>query len=100
MIFRTKTKDYYGWTALEIVRAMESDARDYPHRGQSIKQFLRWSLNRLGDRLPHRELDLSSRLEDETLALSFLHLCDEYGAGKIIRMPKKFKNRTPTLKQG
>ncbi len=85
MIFRTKKKDYYGITALEIVRAMESDAKDYQHQGQSIRQFLRWSLRRGGDnRLPPRDTDLSDRMEDEELALHYLYLRDEYGAGKLL----------------
>jgi hypothetical protein len=85
MIFRTKKKVYRGKTALEIVRAMESDAADYPYRGQSIRRFLLWSLNRPGLRsIPPRETDLSDRIEDEALALSYLYLCDEYGAGKIL----------------
>ena len=72
MIFRTKKKDYYGITALEIVRAMECDAKDYPHQGQSVRRFLRWSFQRFGNRLPPRDTDLSDRLEDEELALHFL----------------------------
>jgi hypothetical protein len=98
MIFRFKEKDYTGTSALEIVRKIEMDTKDYPFRGQPIRQFLLWSLNRLGNYLPPRELDLSTRLEDETLALSYLHLCDEYGAGKIIRMPLKFTQQISTLK--
>jgi hypothetical protein len=66
------------------VRSLERAAADYPHRGQSIRRFLRWSLDRLGDRLPPRELGLSDTLEDEALALNYLCLCDEYGAGKLL----------------
>jgi len=90
MIFRFKEKIYTGATALEVVRKLEKDTKNYPFQGQSVRRFLLWSLNRLSNRLPPRELDLSTRLEDETLALSYLHLCDEYGAGKIIRMPLKY----------
>lgn len=99
MIFQTRKKIYHGGSALEIVRQMEADADDYPHRGQSVRQFLSWSLNRLGNRLPPREMHLSTRLEDETLALSYLHLCDEYGAGKIIRMPLKFTQQISSLEK-
>lgn len=70
-------------SALDIVRALESDAEDYPHRGQSVRQFLLWSLERQGNRLPPRDLDLSDRMEDDALALSYLYLRDEYGAGKL-----------------
>lgn len=84
MIFRTEKKDYCGTSALEVVRAMESDAKDYPHQGQSIRQFLRWSLASSGNRLPPRDTDLSDRMEDEELALHYLYLRDEYGAGKLL----------------
>ncbi len=63
MIFRTETKDYCGTNALKIVRAMEADATDYSHRGQSIRQFLRWSLRRGGVHLPPRDTDLSDRMK-------------------------------------
>lgn len=83
MIFQFKEKKYRGASALDIVRALESDAKDYPHRGQSVRKFLRWSLERLGNRLPPRDLDLSDRLEADALALSYLCLRDEYGVGKL-----------------
>ena len=84
MIFRTEKKDFRGTNALEVVRAMESDAKDYPHQGQSIRQFLRWSLASSRNRLPPRDTDLSDRMEDEELALQYLYLRDEYGAGKLL----------------
>ena len=84
LIFQFKGKKYRGATALDIVRALERDAEDYPRRGQSVRQFLRWSLERLGNRLPPRDLDLSDRMEDDALALSYLYLRDEYGAGKLL----------------
>jgi hypothetical protein len=84
LIFQFKGKKYRGAAALDIIRALESDAEDYPHRGQSVRQFLLWSLERLGNRLPPRDLDLSDRLDDDALALSYLYLRDEYGAGKLL----------------
>jgi hypothetical protein len=84
MIFLIDGKNYRGESALEIVQALEQDATDYPHRGRPIRQFMLWSLNQLGDRVPPRELDLSDRLEDEALALSYLCLRDEYDAGELI----------------
>jgi hypothetical protein len=84
MTFQFKGKKYRGASALDIVRALELDAQDYPHRGQSVRQFLLWSLERLNNRLPPRDLDLSDRLEDDALALSYLYLRDEYGAGKLL----------------
>ena len=83
MIFRTGGKFYRGATAVEIARALERDAADYPRPGQTLRQFLLWSLNHLLDRVPPRELDLSDRLDDEALALSYLCLCDEYDAGEL-----------------
>lgn len=84
MIFRTEKKDYCGESALEIVRALERDTRNYPHDGQSLRQFLSWSLNSLGEFIPPRDTDLSDRIEDEALALNYLYLRDEYGAGKFL----------------
>ena len=83
MIFLTKGKRYGGESAVEIVRALERDAVDFPHRGGTIRQFMLWSLDSLRDQLHPRELDLSDRLEDEALALSYLLLCDEYGVGEL-----------------
>ena len=81
--FNFKGKKYSGASALDVVRSMEGDTEHYPYRGQSIRQFLLWSLECLGDRLPPRDLDLSDRLGDDELALSYLYLRDEYGAGKL-----------------
>ena len=84
MLYQAGGKSYSGESAVEIVRSMERTAAGYPHRGRSVRQFLRWSLNRLGGQLHPRELDLSDTLEDEALALNFLCLCEEYGAGRLI----------------
>ena len=83
MIFLINGKNYRGESAIEIVHALEQDASDYPHHGRPIRQFMLWSLDQLGDRVPPRELDLSERLEDEALALSYLCLRDDYGAGEL-----------------
>lgn len=87
MTFRDGDKIYRGGTAVEIVRALEQDAADYPRRGESLRLFLRWSLARLGDCIPPRELDLSDRLDDETLALNYLYLRDEYEIGRFSAAP-------------
>ena len=79
IVFRTEEKNYCGSSALEIVRALESDSQNYPYRGQSLRHFLSWSLGRLGNCIPPREIDLSDRMEDEALALNYLCLRDEYG---------------------
>ncbi len=84
MIFQVGGKTYRGESATEILRALELDTPDYPYRGRPLRQFLLWSLNQLGDRLPARELDLSDRLPEDALALSYLYLRDEYGAGELL----------------
>lgn len=84
IVFRIAEKDYRGTSALEIVRKLESDAADYPSRGGAIREFLSWSLNRLGNQISPRDTDLSERIEEEALALNYLYLRDEYGAGKLI----------------
>jgi hypothetical protein len=88
LTFQLKGKEYRGASALEIVREMEWDSVHYPNRGQSVRQFLYWSLERLGHRLPPRDLHLSDRLDDDALALSYLYLRDEYGAGVLVTEEK------------
>ena len=71
-------------SALNVVRALEREEKEYQHRGGSIRQYLSWSLNQLGGSVPARDLDVSDRLEDEALALAYLVLLDEYGMGELI----------------
>ena len=84
MIFRRGVKEFSGTTAVSIVRALESDDKEYQHCGGSIRQYLSWSLNRLGSKVSSRDLDVSDRLEDEALALAYLVLLDEYGMGELV----------------
>jgi hypothetical protein len=84
MVFRLDKKDYYGDTALEIVRALESDTEGYPYRGQPVRRFLKWSLKTLAKQIPPRDMHLSKRMKVEELALSYLCLRDEYGAGQLL----------------
>jgi hypothetical protein len=84
MIFRLNEKEISGTSAVNVVRALEREDKEYRHRGGPIRQYLTWSLNRLGGSVPARDLDLSDRLEDEALALDYLLLLDEYGVGKMI----------------
>jgi hypothetical protein len=84
LLFQSGGQSYRGESAIEIVRGLERAAADYPYRGQSIRQFLLWSLDKLGDKVHPRELDLSDRLDEEALAFSYLCLCDEYDAGELI----------------
>jgi hypothetical protein len=84
MIFRLRGKDVSGRSAIEVVRALERDDKAYRYFGGPIRQYLVWSLGQLSSSVPPRDLDLSDRLEDETLALGYLLLLDEYGVGEIV----------------
>lgn len=84
MIFRVGDKEYRGATALEVVRALQREEAGVGPESQTLREFLLSSLSRLGDRVPPRELDVSRRLGAETLALSYLCLRDEYGAGELL----------------
>ncbi|MEP6947334.1 MAG: hypothetical protein ABJA02_15555 [Acidobacteriota bacterium] len=84
LVFQVENREYHGASAVEVVRALKSDSTDYPVSTDSVRHFLLWSLSRLGDRVHPREMDVSDSLEDETLALGYLYLRDEYGAGKLI----------------
>ena len=84
MIFRSKGVNYSGRSAIDVVRDLERDDKDYRYCGGPIRQYLTWSLDQLSSRVPLRDLDLSDRLEDETLALGYLLLLDEYGVGEIV----------------
>lgn len=84
MVFRVDKKDYCGGTALEIVRAIESDSEEYPNRGEPVQQFLNWSLQSLSKQIPPRDMHLSKRMKSEELALSYLYLRDQYGAGQLL----------------
>jgi hypothetical protein len=83
MVFSINGKIYYGKIAVEIVREIALDSTDYPSPQGSIRQFLVWSLNQQKNGIPPRELNLSERLEDEPLALSYLCLLDQYGVGSL-----------------
>lgn len=63
--------------------------------GGTFRQFLRDSLEQLGDRIPLREMDVSDRLDEETLALSYLYLRDEFGAGELSGTPGRPNSRAP-----
>ncbi len=89
MIFRTGEKEYRGSSAVEIIQALQGDAVDGKSQGLTLRQFLRLSLAQLSDRIPLRELDVSDRLNDEMLALSYLYLRDEYGTGEFLDAPNR-----------
>ena len=87
MVFRAGGKEYSGSSALEIVQALRREADGGGGAGRTLKQFLRDSLEQLGDRIPLRDLDVSDRLDEEMLALSYLYLRDEFGAGELRDVP-------------
>ena len=84
MIFRLQEKEVRGTSAVDVVRALEREDKEYRHCGGPIRQYLSWSLKRFGGSVPARDLDLSDRLEDEALALDYLLLLEEYGIGKMM----------------
>lgn len=84
MIFRLRGKDFKGGTWVEVVRSLERDDKEYRYCGGPIRQYLIWSLNQLSGTVGPRDIDLSDRLEDETLALGYLLLLDEYGVGEVV----------------
>jgi hypothetical protein len=88
MIFRAGDKEYRGSSALEIVQALKQETRSNG-TAQPVRQFLIESLRQFRDRIPLRELDVSDRLDDEMLALSYLYLRDEFGVGELKEVPNR-----------
>jgi hypothetical protein len=83
MKFRFEGKTYHGKTATEIIRAIQRDKHE-PLRRSEVRDFISWAVSELEDLVPQRDLDFSERLSDETLALNYIYLCDEYGLGKVL----------------
>lgn len=95
MLFKVDTKEYEGESALEIVNALKQDKLNGQSDSVTLREFLRRSFTELSDRIHLRELDLSDRLEDEMLALGYLYLCDEYGAGELKGCPRRSRWARP-----
>jgi hypothetical protein len=91
MMFRIGKKEYSGSSALEIIEALRRDMMAGQDQGLSMRQFLLWSLGQLSDRIPLRELDVSDKLSNEMVALSYLYLRDEYGAGELLDVPNRLE---------
>jgi hypothetical protein len=89
MMFRIGEKEYSGSSALEIIDALRQDMMEPQNQRLSLRQFLIWSLGQLSDRIPLRELDVSDKLSNEMVALSYLYLRDEYGAGELLDVPNR-----------
>ena len=83
MLFRIGEKEYSGESAEDIVQALQLDMLGGQRQQLSLREFLLWSMSQLGDRIPLRELDVSDKLSNETLALNYLYLRDEYGMGEF-----------------
>lgn len=88
MVFLFENKTYSADSAVEILRKIEFNSTEYSGAGASIQEFLAWSLERLGDRVPVRELLLTDSLSEETIALSYLCLLDQYGFGELDTTPR------------
>ena len=84
MIFRFRGKEFKGVSWIDVVRSLERDDKEYRSCGGPIREYLTWSLNQLRGTVSPRDIHLSNRLEDETLALGYLLLLDEYGVGEIV----------------
>jgi hypothetical protein len=87
MMFRVEGREYEGETAVEVVESLKRDALGAKGDELTLPDFLRWSYARLSDRIPLRELDVADALDEETLALSYLYLRDEFGAGELAGVP-------------
>jgi hypothetical protein len=83
MLFRIGEKEYTGKSAVDIVDALKFDMPDGEQKNLSVREFILWSMSQLNDRIPLRELDISDKLSNEMLALNYLLLRDEYGAGTL-----------------
>lgn len=83
MLFRSGEKEYTGKSAVDIVDALKLDLLDGGQENLPLREFIRWSMSQLGDRIPLRELDVSDQLSNEMLALNYLLLRDEYGIGSL-----------------
>ena len=83
MLFRIGEKEYSGESAEDIVHALQLDMLGGQPQQLSLREFLLWSMSQLRDRIPLRELAVSDKLSNETLALNYLYLREEYGVGEF-----------------
>ena len=87
MVFWLDSRVYRGSSAAEIVRKMERDSIKYRHEGGTLYDFISWLLLQLDDHIPQRELAISDKVNEETMALSFLCLLDRFGIGELDCLP-------------
>jgi hypothetical protein len=83
MIVWIGTRTYCGATASQVVRAIEQEKESHPLNDDSVRGFLTWSLGRLKDRLPRPDSNARDVLGDETLALYYLCLLENYGLAQL-----------------
>jgi hypothetical protein len=83
MRFFYESKEYEGGSAVDILRAMEKDLGLCADQRFSVKAFVGRSLAGMADRIHQRELDAGDHLSEETLAMNYLCLLDEYGIGRL-----------------
>jgi len=88
MVFKSGSNSYRAARAVDVIRAMERDEGGYSSQGASVQQFLQWSLERLDAHIPLRDLFLGMQVDDETLALSYLLLLEQYGLGELFDDPE------------
>ena len=94
MRFRINGREYAGASALDIIGAMRRDAASDGGERESPREFIRRAHAGLCERVPARDLDVSDRLDDETLALNYLCLCDEYGVGELSDASRGVRTQT------
>jgi hypothetical protein len=87
MIFRANGKEYRGRSALEIVYVLSEEEASALRVRLSVREFMLRSLRDLRDCIPVKRLKVSTELDDEILALSYLYLRDEYGVGELLDVP-------------
>jgi hypothetical protein len=85
MNFCVGKKQYSGNSAVAITRSLQRDMMGDRSQRMSLRQFLLWSLSQLDNQIPSRELNVSDKLSDEVVALHYLYLRDDYGAGRFER---------------
>lgn len=95
MLFKFGGKEYDGESALEIVNALKRDMLNGQSDSVTLRDFLRGCFASPSEHIHMRELDVSDRLDDETLALGYLYLCDEYGAGELSGLPRRSRWARP-----
>lgn len=88
MVFRCCGKEYCGESALEIVDALKQETQGLEEK-ITAREFMLNSFAELRHRIPLRRVDPAGRMDDETFALSYLYLRDEYGLGELLDLPNR-----------